>query len=124
MNPIRGPEALSGTSGLGAAGALGSAGRMRSLREMEPRSGITLQLQEGAKAGKADFADTLNEVLREVNEMQLRSDHLMERFAAGEVKDLHEVVIAQQEAAIAFRLVQEVRDKLLQGYQDIMRMQV
>jgi len=42
-------------------------------------------------------------------------------FARGEVQDLHQVVLAQQEAAIALRLVTEMRDRLVQAYQDVMR---
>ena len=124
MNPVGGPEAIAGMGravGIGQAPGAGSFGRMRSLREMEPQRGITLQPSEVAQPS---FADTLSEALGEVNDLQLRADNMIERFSAGQVKDLHEVIIAQQEAAIAFRLVQSVRDKLIQGYQEIMRMQV
>lgn len=113
---IGGPGSVAGIGG-----GLNAAGRMRSLREMEPQRGLTLETQPDAKA---DFGKTFSEVLGEVNELQLKADEMVERFAAGQVQDLHDVVIAQQEAAIAFHLVQEVRDKLLQGYQEIMRMQV
>jgi flagellar hook-basal body complex protein FliE len=88
---------------------------------MEPQPRITLQ--PGRAAG-ADFSATLRGVLNEANELQLQSEQMLERFATGEAQNLHDVVIAQQEAAIAFRLVQEVRDRLLQGYQELMRMQV
>ncbi len=115
MNPIQGP------GGLGGYGNAAAAARLRSLQEMEPQRGITLR--PAADQGP-DFASTLADVLGEVNELQLNSDEMIQRFASGQVKDLHEVVIAQQEAAIAFHLIQEVRDKLIQGYQEIMRMQV
>ena len=76
-------------------------------------------------AGRKKPRDSqLAALLNEVNDLQLHADEMVQRFATGEVQDLHDVIIAQQEAAIAFRLVQEVRDKLLAGYQDIMRMQV
>jgi flagellar hook-basal body complex protein FliE len=94
----------------------------RSLREVEPQRGLALE-RPGA-APPADFARTLSQVLSEVNDLQLRSNATLESFAAGEIQDLHEVVIAQQEAAIAFQLVQQVRDKLLGAYQELMRMQV
>lgn len=121
---------MSALDGIGAVGGLPSslAGRgleaaqhLRTLKQMEPGPEITLSSPAG---GQADFSATLKEVLGEVNDLQLKSEEMLERFATGEVKNLHEVVIAQQEAAIAFRLVQEVRDRLLQGYQELMRMQV
>ncbi len=111
-------------SGIGGPGAItGAAQRLQSLHQVEPQRGITLEPPAGA-ANKTDFADTLSGVLSEVNGLQQRADQLTEQFAAGEVQNLHEVVIAQQEAAIAFQLVQSVRDKLLQSYQELMRMQV
>ncbi len=121
---------MSALDGIGAVGPVRSAlaGRgldaaqhVRTLKEMEPQPGITLQPNQ---AQAADFSATLKEALAEVNDLQLESEAMLERFATGEVQNLHDVVIAQQEAAIAFRLVQEVRDKLLQGYQELMRMQV
>jgi flagellar hook-basal body complex protein FliE len=118
MSPIEGSGAIARIAGGQTAG---QAARLRTLREMEPQRGITL---EPPSSAQTSFSDTLAAALAEVNDLQLRSGEMLERFAAGQVQDLHEVVIAQQEAAIAFRLVQEVRDKLLQGYQDIMRMQV
>jgi flagellar hook-basal body complex protein FliE len=112
---------MSAMDGLAGVTGPGAASRVRTLRDVEPQPGISLQ---PAEAAKPDFAATLKGVLAEVNELQLHSDEMLARFAAGEVQNLHDVVIAQQEAAIAFRLVQEVRDKLIQGYQDLMRMQV
>ncbi len=109
---------MSGIEGLGPVG-----GGIRSLRDVEPQRGITLHPATG-DSPKADFAATLKDVLGEVNDIQLRAGEAIEQFASGETKDLHQVVIAQQEAAIAFQLIQGVRDKLLQGYQEIMRMQV
>ena len=106
MNPIEGSGAVSRIiSGPGA----GQAARLRTLREMEPQRAITLQPPSSASPS---FSDTLADALAEVNDLQLRSGEMVERFAAGQVQDLHEVVIAQQEAAIAFRLVQEVRRRV------------
>jgi flagellar hook-basal body complex protein FliE len=121
---------MSALNPVGAVGAVRSAmaGRgleaaqhLRTLKELEPQPGMTLQAPASAPP---DFSATFKEVLGEVNDLQLKSEELLEQFATGEVQNLHDVVIAQQEAAIAFRLVQEVRDRLLQGYQELMRMQV
>ncbi len=77
----------------------------------------------GAPAGEAaGFGSTLKQFLGEVNGLQLRSDETFQSFVRGEVTDLHQVVLAQQEAGIALRLVSEMRDKLIGAYQEIMRM--
>lgn len=80
-----------------------------------------------AQAGRAGapgqgFADALKEVVGEANNLQLKAEGLMDAFVRGEVTDLHQVALAQQEAGIAMRLVVEMRDKLLQSYQEVMRM--
>jgi len=121
MSAVDGIGAVGGVRSALAGQGLEAAQRLRTLKEMEPQPGITLQ---PSQAERPDFSATLKETLAEVNDLQLESEAMLERFATGEVQNLHDVVIAQQEAAIAFRLVQEVRDKLLQGYQELMRMQV
>jgi len=70
------------------------------------------------------FAETLRGFLQEVNALQLRAGDLTEAFARGEVRDLHEVVLAQQEAAASLRLLLQMRDRIVAAYQEIMRMPV
>lgn len=114
---------LGGADAVGRIGNLGASRSLQSLRDVEPQRGLTLT--PGPEASQTSgFENTLSDVLREVNTLQNRADHLTEQFAAGQVQDLHDVILAQQEASIAFQLVQSMRDKLLQSYQELMRMQV
>lgn len=75
-------------------------------------------------ASVPSFGETVKEFVGGANEMALRSQATFQSFVRGEVRDLHQVALAQQEAGIAVRLVTEMRDKLLQSYQEVMRMQV
>ncbi len=78
----------------------------------------------GAKAsgaGDESFGTTIRQFLGSVNEMALQSDQTTQAFLRGEVTDLHQVILAEQEAGIAIRLVSEMRDRLLQAYQEVMR---
>jgi flagellar hook-basal body complex protein FliE len=77
-----------------------------------------------AASGAGSFAGSMEKFLGEVNDLQLKSAQSLEGFARGETADMHRVVLAQQEAAISLRLVTEMRDRLLQSYQEIMRMPV
>ena len=116
MNPIQAIDRQAGLWGPAAGGLQ----RARSLREVEPqRPGITL-----GDASPAGATTSFGDVLKEVNDLQLTADRLVERLASGQIENVHEVIIAQQEAAIALRLVQEVRDKLVSAYQELTRMQV
>ncbi len=71
-----------------------------------------------------DFGATLTEALSKVNEMQLGAGDSLKRLVAGEDVDLHEVMISSAEAGVAFDLMMEIRNKLVDAYQEIQRMQV
>jgi flagellar hook-basal body complex protein FliE len=70
------------------------------------------------------FEDTLQGFLGDVNSMQNEADASIEKFAAGEVKDVHQVMTAVSEARTSFNLMLEIRNKTLDAYQELMRMQV
>jgi flagellar hook-basal body complex protein FliE len=122
MNPVGGIGNVSGIWGP-AAGQHTRPASTPALRDLEPQRGIALQSPSGS-APAPSFSETLSQVLGEVNGLQQKADSLVARLAAGDIENVHDVIIAQQEAAIAFRLIQEVRDKLVAAYQELMRMQV
>lgn len=70
------------------------------------------------------FADTLKTALSDVNQMQMDAGSALQRLAAGEDVDIHEVMISTAEAGIAFDLMMEIRNKLVEAYQEVQRMQV
>jgi flagellar hook-basal body complex protein FliE len=71
-----------------------------------------------------DFGETLKGALSEVNRLQLDAGEKTRALVAGEDVDLHEVMISAQEAGVAFDLMMEIRNKLVEAYQEIQRMQV
>ena len=102
-----------------------SAGRLPTLRDVEPHeAGLTLGTRRPEGAAGSAAGESFSDLLGEVNGLQLRADELAGKLAAGQIENVHEVIVAQQEAALALRLLQEVRDKLVAAYQDLMRMQV
>ena len=70
------------------------------------------------------FGETLSGALDRVDQAQKASDAQVEAFIAGETENTHEVMIAMNQAELHFQLLTEVRNKLLDGYQELMRMQV
>ena len=70
----------------------------------------------------AGFADTLGNALKQVNAVQQRSSDMQVAYERGAVTDIAEVMLARQEAGVAFEATLQVRNKLLTAYQDIMRM--
>jgi flagellar hook-basal body complex protein FliE len=74
-------------------------------------------------AGKS-FGQMLESAIADVNAAQLRSADLTGRFAAGEPLDVHQVMIASQEAGVALNLALQVRNKLVDAYQEVMRVNI
>jgi flagellar hook-basal body complex protein FliE len=70
------------------------------------------------------FADVLQSSLGEVNEMQQKADAAITALATGEKVSLHETMIAMEQADVSFRLMMQVRNKIVEAYQEILRMQV
>ena len=88
----------------------------------------TLQGAQSAQATQAvqgvSFGDVLNQFVSEVNDKQIASGQAVNDLLSGKDIPLHQGMIAMQEAGVAFQLMVEVRNKLLEGYQELMRMQV
>lgn len=88
----------------------------------------TLQGAQAAQATQAvqgvSFGDVLNQFVSEVNDKQIASGQAVNDLLSGKDIPLHQAMIAMQEAGVAFQLMVEVRNKLLEGYKELMRMQV
>jgi flagellar hook-basal body complex protein FliE len=69
-----------------------------------------------------NFSQLLKKSIDEVNKMQVQSDQLTEKLVRGENVDLHQVMIASQKASITLQTTMEVRNKVVEAYQEIMRM--
>lgn len=76
------------------------------------------------KAEGPSFKETLSSFIQEVNGLQQGAEDSIRKLATGEVKNLHQVMIAAGEADVAFRFMMEVRNKLMEAYREVMRMQV
>ncbi len=84
----------------------------------------TSQKAQGAESLGLSFEDLLKESMIQVNSLEQHSDTMMKRMATGDVDDISEVVLSVQRAEIALRLLSEVRNKLLDAYQQLARMPV
>lgn len=62
--------------------------------------------------------------MNQLNDQLLESEKLNVQLAAGKVEHLHDVTIAAEKALIALQLTTQVRDKAIEAYQEVMRMQI
>lgn len=72
----------------------------------------------------AGFAGALREAVEKVSQLQQHSGQEIQRLLTGESEDLHKTLLAVQRSELAFELLMEVRNKVVQAYQEIMRIQV
>lgn len=70
------------------------------------------------------FADTLKDAIAKVNDQQIQSDVATNKLINGENIELHEVMIASQKASVTLNTTIEIRNKVVEAYQEIMRMSV
>ena len=86
----------------------------------------TAQLPKpGATSPDGDFGKMLMDVLKEVNDNQLNAKQVGNDFMTGQQGvDYHDLMIAMERASVAMNLTVQVRNKLLEAYQEITRMQV
>ncbi len=103
MDPIRIDGVLAGAAGLPAGEAAGAG---------------------AAKPSGRNFADMLENLVKEADDLQKTSDRTVQDFASGQVEDVHEVMFAMTKADLSFRLMLEVRNKLVEAYQEVMRTQM
>lgn len=102
--------------------------RSDALRKVRAASEAHGPLAGGALASGApgapgvDFAETLQGALERVSAVQQRSADMQAGYERGEITDIAQVMLARQEAGIAFEATLQVRNKLLNAYTEIMRM--
>ena len=73
-------------------------------------------------AAQVPFAQMLKQAVETANTLSQKSDAMNQALVQGKPVELHRVVMAQQEAQIAFDLVIQMRDKIVSAYQEVMRM--
>lgn len=71
-----------------------------------------------------NFSDLLSNALNQVNEMQLESQDLKQMLAVGELDNLHDVTIAAEKANVALQITMSIRNKVVEAYKEIMRIQI
>lgn len=89
----------------------------------QARKDLTVGSDEGVKRGQS-FGDTLKEFVQDVDQMQKTADVQVERYATGELRDIHQVMIAAEKANLSLQLLVEIRNKMMESYREIMRMQL
>jgi flagellar hook-basal body complex protein FliE len=76
------------------------------------------------EGGPATFSQALRDSVAQVNEYQSQADMAIKELVAGRTKNIHETMLAIERADTSLKLMMQVRNKVLDAYREIMRMQV
>jgi len=85
---------------------------------------LPLSGTSGSGSRPGDFQKLFESAVNKVEGMRVNAEQSAERFLSGESEELHQTALATQRAEIAFDLFLQVRNKVVQAYQEVMRMQV
>ena len=96
-------------------------GRGAEIRPLESDFGTT---RPAGSPNAPSFADTLRQSIAEVNQLKTQADAATEDLAVGKSTDIQGTILAMQKADISFRVMMEVRNKIVSAYQEVMRTQV
>ena len=121
------------TANLATASPLGGAGLTRGpsapsgpipaaeLQTLNPEFGLSAPPQTGANSS---FENTLANLSHGVTDKQTAAGDALRGLTSGQNVSLHQAMISMEEASVSFQLMVEVRNKLLESYQELMRMQI
>ncbi|UQZ87331.1 Flagellar hook-basal body complex protein FliE [Paenibacillus konkukensis] len=93
---------------------------------MQPLQNITQPTSKSASASEVSdqFGKFLNDAINKLNEQQQKVDALNDQFAKGQISDVHQLMIESEKASLGLELTVQVRNKAVEAYQEMMRMQV
>lgn len=95
------------------------------MRMVAARTEGLASVDQASGTQKSDFAEMLKKSVSAVNDTQKHAGNLTEAFQAGDPNvDITQVMVALQKASVSFQAVTQVRNKLVDAYQEIMRMQI
>ena len=95
---------------------------------ISPLRVVTDPIEQGAKkiggGDNEDFGDLLKNAIKSVEDLQFEAGEAQNKLVAGEAAELHQVMIAAEKAGLSFDLLLEIRKRLLDAYQELIRMPI
>jgi flagellar hook-basal body complex protein FliE len=79
--------------------------------------------RQAATSGQSDFMSTLNNAMDQVGQLQSEADGKVAQLLSGNGQDVHSAMIAVEKASLAFAMMVQVRNKIVQAYQQVSSMQ-
>lgn len=74
--------------------------------------------------GTSSFKDQLQKAIQDVDQVQKEADQAAKTLAVGQTENIHETMIALEKAELSFKMMMQIRNKIVKAYEEVMRMQV
>ena len=87
-------------------------------------SGPNLSEKKASTDGAKSFTEVLEDSIEKVNKLQNDADQAVQELMVSKTKDIHNTMIALEKADVSFQMRMKVRGKILEAYEEVMRMQV
>jgi flagellar hook-basal body complex protein FliE len=99
--------------------------RIQEFAHLNPTHRIQRSIERAVEKKQVpSFKDTMSRFLDDVNAAQKEAGDSKKAFFAGEVTDVHQVMTKSEEAKVAFNMLMEIRNKVIDGYNEIMRLRL
>ncbi|WP_208592481.1 flagellar hook-basal body complex protein FliE [Gracilibacillus suaedae] len=95
-----------------------------SLENIQPNTAETINKKQTVGESQQQFADSFKQAIDNINKAQHESDQKTQALAKGEIDDLHDVMITAQKASVMLQTGVQVQKKMVDAYNEVMRMQV
>lgn len=92
--------------------------------KIAPITSVSVPKDIKSAKDKGNFASILKEKFDEINRLQVQADEAIEKLEINNSGSIHEAIIALEKADISFRTMMQMRNKIVEAYQEIMRMQL
>ena len=90
--------------------------------QLEQLEGLKANPQQATDSNAPSFDEVLGQLIQDVDTAQKEADLSIKQLAAGESNSIQDVVVKLEEADVAFQLMKEVRNKLLEAYKEVLTM--
>ncbi|GAA4060120.1 MAG TPA: flagellar hook-basal body complex protein FliE [Bacilli bacterium] len=97
---------------------------LQSLQSIQPDTYIKANNQTDQYSKQTQFSDQFKQALEQLNSSQIESGLKTEMLVNGQIDQLHDVMITAQKASLSMSLAVEVQSKVIDAYNEIMRMQI
>ena len=94
------------------------------IQESGVESSGNLKIPKTDEINNRRFADIFRDSINEVNELQKEADTAIQKLVTGKSKNIHQTLLAVEKAEIAFKMMNQIRLKVIDAYREVMKMQI